>query len=303
MPVPEPRQGEVLIRVAAAGVNFVDVVRAHGAFGTNPQPPFVAGFEAAGEVVAVGEGVTHLRRGALVVCAGPGAFAELMIASAVSAMPVPAGWSPEEALGLVVNWPTALAVLKLGRVAAGETLFMDAAAGATGQAVVVLAKHYGARVIAAAAASKHDVVRALGADRVVDSGSKDFAAAVRELTDGRGADVVMQSAGGPTFMESIAAAKRVTGRVVVTGSSGGSASISNWDLVYKHQVQIIGFNLGALIQNAPQLFGEIMGELGALIAEGVVKPARPKRYALADGRQALLDLENRVTVGKLALIP
>lgn len=303
VPVPRPRPGEVLIRVAAAGVNFVDVSRAHGTFGDNPRPPFVAGFEAAGEVVAIGDGVTELRCGALVVCAGPGAFAEYMAAPARSAMPVPAGWTPEQALGLVVNWPTALAALELGRAAAGETVLVDAAAGATGQAAVVVARRRGATVIAAASTSKHDVVRELGADHVVDSHRRDLAAAVRGLTDGRGADLAIHSAGGAAFMDGVAAVRRVTGRVVVLGLSGGNASISNWDLVYKHPVQIIGFNLGALIQDAPQVFGAVMAELGGLIAAKVVRPARPTRYALAEGRQALVELERRATVGKLALVP
>jgi NADPH:quinone reductase len=302
-PVPMPRRGEMLIRVAAAGVNFVDISRARGTFGDNPQPPFVAGFEAAGEVVAVGEGVGHPVRGAQVACAGPGAFADYMVAPAAAAMPVPTGWTAEQALGLVVNWPTALAALKLGRLTAGETVVIHAAAGATGQAALTLAKRYGARVIATASPSKHDIVRALGADSVVDSRNRDLTAAVLDLTAGRGADVVVESAGGATFTASLAAARRVTGRVVVLGLAGGNATISNWDLVYKHQIQIIGFNLGALIRAAPQIFGEIMGELGALIAAGVVKPARAKTYALADGPQALVDLENRSTVGKLALIP
>jgi NADPH:quinone reductase len=302
-PVPRPGPGEVLIRVAAAGVNFVDVSRARGTFGDNPRPPFVAGFEAAGEVVAVGEGVSELRCGALVACAGPGAFAEYMIAPARSAMPVPAGWTAEQALGLVVNWPAALAGLELGRAAAGETVLVDAAAGATGQAAVVLAKRRGATVIAAASATKHDLVREHGADHVIDSRTRDLAATVRGLTDGRGADLAIHSAGGPAFMEAIAAVRRVTGRVVVIGLSGGNAAISNWDLVYKHPVQVIGFNLGALIQDAPRIFGEVMAELGGLIAAKAVRPARPTRYALADGSQALVDLETRATVGKLALVP
>ncbi|MEJ7604076.1 MAG: zinc-binding dehydrogenase [Kofleriaceae bacterium] len=303
-PVPVPRRGEVLIRVIAAGVNFVDISRARGTFGNNPQPPFVAGFEAAGEVVAVGEGVTNPARGACVIGAGPGAFAEYMVVPAAAAMPVPTGWTAEQALGLVVNWPTALAAIKLGRLAGGdETVLIHAAAGATGQAAVKLAKHHGARVIATASPSKHDSVRAAGADHVVDSRDPQLAAAVLELTGGRGADLVLESAGGATFGASLAATKRVTGRVVVFGLAGGDASISNWDLVYKHQVQIIGFNLGVLIQAAPQIFGEIMGELGALIAAGVVAPARVKAYALVDGPKVLVDLENRETIGKLALIP
>jgi NADPH:quinone reductase len=85
--------------------------------------------------------------------------------------------------------------------------------------------------------------------------------------------------------------------------AGGEAAITNWDLVYKHQVHIIGFNIGVLIQAAPQIFGELMGELSALIAAGVLTPARPTAYDLADGAKALAELEARATVGKLALRP
>ena len=131
-PVPVPGPGEVLIRVAAAGLNFADVSRAYGTFLGGPQPPYLAGFEAAGEVVAAGEAVTGPRSGTRVVGVGYGAFAEYMVLSAAAARPVPAGWTAEQALGLVVNWPTALAALKsLGRIASGETVLVHAAAGAT----------------------------------------------------------------------------------------------------------------------------------------------------------------------------
>jgi NADPH2:quinone reductase len=302
-PVPVPRRNEVLIRVAAAGVNFVDISRAQGTFGGNPQPPFVAGFEAVGEVVAVGEGVERPMRGAHVAGAGPGAFAEYMLVPAMAAMPVPAGWTDPQALGLVVNWPTALAALKLGRMTSDDTVLVHAAAGATGQAVVALAKHRGARVIAAASPSKHASVRAMRADHVLDSRDPKLASAVLELTGGRGADLVIESAGGETFHASLAATRRVTGRLVVIGLAGGDAAIRNWDLVYTHPVQIIGFNLGVLIQAAPQIFGEIMGELGGLIAEGVIVPTRAKTYSLVDGPKALGELERRATIGKLALLP
>jgi NADPH2:quinone reductase len=101
----------------------------------------------------------------------------------------------------------------------------------------------------------------------------------------------------------LAAAKRVTGRVVVYGLAGGEASITNWDLVYKHQVHVIGFNVGVLIHAAPQIFGEVMAELSALMAVGVLAPGRPTAYDLADGSKALAELETRATVGKLALLP
>jgi NADPH:quinone reductase len=303
-PVPNPGQGEVLIRVVAAGVNFADLSRAHGTFLGGPQPPYLAGFEAAGEVVAMGEGVTGPRPGTRVIGVGYGAFAEYMVLPAAAAMPVPAGWTAEQALGLVVNWPTALAALKpLGRIAAGETVLIHAAAGATGQAALIMAKHYGATVIATASPSKHDAVLALGADHVLDSLDGDLCTEVMRLTGGAGADLVLESAGGAIFKASLAAAKPVTGRVVVYGVAGGEAAITNWELVYKHQIHIIGLNLGVLIGAAPQIFGEVMGELSALIAAGVLTPARPTAYGLTDGPKALAALETRVTIGKLALLP
>jgi NADPH2:quinone reductase len=303
-PVPRPGRGEVLVRVAAAGVNFADVSRAYGTFLGGPQPPYLAGFEAAGEVVAVGDSVTVPGPGSQVVGVGYGAFAEYMVLPAGAATPVPPGWTAEQALGLVVNWPTALAALKpLGRVAAGETVLVHAAAGATGQAAVTMAKHYGATVIATASPHKHETVLALGADHVLDSLGGDLAAEVQRLTGGAGADLVLESAGGATFAAGLAAARPGTGRVVVYGVAGGEAPVTNWQLVYEHQVHLIGLNIGVLIQAAPQIFGELMGELSGLVAAGVLAPARPTTYELADGPKALAELESRASVGKLALLP
>ena len=296
--VPVPGPGEVLIRVTAAGVNFADISKSYGVFGGGPTPPYLAGFEAAGEIVAVGGGASEARLGELVVGVGDGAFAEYMVLPA--AVPVPAGWTAQEALGLMVNWPTALAALTtLGRVVAGETVLIHASAGATGQAAVKIAKHYGATVIGTASPGKHEVVLALGADHVLDSRSDALAADVLRLSGG--VDLVVESGG--TLEASLAAAKRVTGRVVVTGLAGGEAAITNWDLVYRHQVHVIGFNLGVLIETAPHLFGELMGELFGLIAAGVLSPGRPTTYDLADGPKALAELEARATIGKLALLP
>ncbi|MEV4134686.1 zinc-binding dehydrogenase [Dactylosporangium sp. NPDC049742] len=242
--------------------------------------------------------MTGLRPGAHVVgvsIAG-GAFAEHMVLPAAAAVPVPPGWQDQEALGLLVNWPTALAALRpLGGLTAGQAVLI--------QAAVAMAKHYGATVIATAAPGKHDVVRALGADHVLDSRGAGLAADVLRLTGGAGADLVLESAGGAALEASLAATKRVTGRVVVYGLAGGEATITNWDLVYRHQVHVVGLNIGVLIQAAPQVFGEVMGELSGLVAAGVLGPAAPTTYDLAEGPKALMDLEGRATVGKLALLP
>jgi NADPH2:quinone reductase len=296
----------VRIRVAAAGVNFLDVSQSRGTAAGGPTPPYMAGIEGAGEVVALGEGVAGMELGAHVIGAGigGGAFAEYMALPAAAAVPVPPGWADEQALGMVVSWPTAVAALKpLGRVEPGQTVLIHAAAGGTGQAAVAIAKHYGATVLAAASPDKHEVARSLGADHVIDSRSADIAAEVLRLTDGAGADLVLESVGGATLEASLAAAKRVTGRVVVFGLAAGEARISNWDLVYKHQVQVVGLNIGILIQAAPQIFGEVMTELFGLVAAGVLGPGRPAVLDLSEGPKALAELEARATVGKLALAP
>ena len=302
--VPVAGTGEVLVRVSAAGVNFADVMQTRGTYDGGPRPPYIAGFEAAGEVVAIGDGVTTVSVGTRVIGTGYGAFAEYMIMQADSVAPVPAGWKDEESLGLVLNWATALAALRpLGRLSAGETVLVHAAAGAVGQAAVRMAKYYGATVIATASAAKHDVVRRLGADHVLDYRTAELISEVRRLTDDRGVDVVLESVGGETFRQSVAVAKRVTGKVIVYGAAGGEATISNWELNFKHPVHLIGLHIGTLIQQAPEMFADLMDELNTLIAAGVYLPGQPTIYDLADGPKALAELEARATVGKIALKP
>jgi NADPH2:quinone reductase len=305
-PVPSPGPGEVLVRVTAAGVNYVDIMQAYGTFAGGPRPPYLAGIEAAGEVAAVGEGVTDLQPGVHVigVAIAGGAFAEYTVLPAAGAVPIPEGWSDEQALGLVVSWPTALAALRpLGDVKPGETVLIHAAAGATGQVAVKLAKHYGATVIAAASAAKHGILESLGADHILDSRSADLAAEALRLTGGAGVDLVLEGVGGATLDSSLAATKRVTGRVVVYGQAAGEAAITTWELIYKHQVHVIGLNIGILVQTAPHIFGQVMGELSGLLAAGVIGPAEPTSSVLADGPKVLADLEARATAGKLAIVP
>ncbi|HWD82011.1 MAG TPA: zinc-binding dehydrogenase [Kribbella sp.] len=296
--------GDVLGRVGVAGVNFADVMQARGTYEGGPAVPYLAGFEAVGEVVAVGDGVAASRVGARVVGTGAGAFAEFVVMRADEVVPVPAGWTDEEALGLVLNWATALVSLRgLGQVERGDFVLIQAAAGGVGQAAVRIAKYYGATVIGTASAAKHEAVRRVGADHVIDYRREDFTEEVLRLTGGRGVDVVLESVGGEMFRRSVEVARRVTGKVVVIGAAAGEAVVSNLELNFTHPVQVIGQHLPTTMREAPELFAETMTELGRLIAAGVYPPGQPTVYDLADGPKVLAELEAGVTVGKLALKP
>ncbi|MFC0596789.1 NADPH:quinone oxidoreductase family protein [Streptomyces palmae] len=302
-PRPAPGPGEYLIRVGAAGVNFADVMQTHGTYGGGPRAPYVAGFEAAGEIVGIGPDVeSPLPLGTHVIGVGPGAFAQYMTMPTAGVLPVPSGWSDAEALGLVLNWATALAALKpLGDIKAGEVVLVQAAAGGVGQAAVRLARHYGARVIATASPAKHATVKALGADEVLDSRRPDLAAEITRLTGG--VDLVLESVGKATFETSLAVAKPFTGRVVVFGAASGDATVTTHDLVFTHHAQIRGLHIGALATAAPSLYRSLLAELEALIAQGVYPPGTPRVHPLADGPEVLRHLEAGRTHGKHALDP
>lgn len=300
---PTPGPGDYLVRVTVAGVNFADVLQTRGTYGGGPRPPYVAGFEAAGEIVDVGPDVeSPLPLGTHVVGAGPGAFARYMTMPAAGALAVPSGWSDAGSLGLVLNWATALAALKpLGGLAAGEVVLVHAAAGGVGQAAVRLAHHFGARVIATASPGKHGVVRALGVVDVLDGRRPDLAAEITRRTGG--VDLVLESVGRATFGTSLSVAKPFTGRVVVFGAASGDASLTTHDLVFTHQVQVKGLHIGALATAAPSVHRSLLVELETLIAHGVYPPGTPEVHPLADGPNVLRQLEAGRTLGKHALDP
>lgn len=300
---PVPGRGEYLVRVGAAGVNFADVMQSYGRYGGGPKPPYAAGFEAAGEIVRIGpEADNALPIGSHVIGAGPGAFAQYVVMQAAEALPVPSGWTDAEAIGLVLNWATALAALRpLGELKRGETVLIHAAAGGVGQAAVRLARHYGTRVIATASPAKHDTVRALGVDEVLDSARSDLASEVSRLTGG--VDLVLESVGKATFGASLSVAKPITGRVVVFGASSGDAVLTTHDLVFTNPVQVKGLHIGALAAAAPSLYRSLITELQELVAQGIYPPGRPQLHALADGPAVLTELAAGRTHGKHAIDP
>jgi NADPH:quinone reductase-like Zn-dependent oxidoreductase len=156
-------------------------------------------------------------------------------------------------------------------------------------------------VIATAAPAKHNAVRALGADLVLDSTDPDLAAELLALA--RGVDLVLESVGRTTFTASLAATKPITGRVIVFGASSGEAALSTHNLVFTHPVQVKGLHIGVLADTAPAVYRSLLTELQELVAQGVYPPGRPQLHPLADGPAVLRDVEARRTSGKQALDP
>lgn len=299
-PVPTPGDGQVLIKVGAAAINFADTMQSRGRYPGGPQAPYLAGYEAAGEVVSVGAGVSY-QPGDAVIGFGRGAFSDYMISAAPMTRPLPKGWSAAKGAALWTSWYTAAGALHhLGRVQKGETVLIHAAAGGVGQAAVRLAKHLGARVIAtASSAEKLELAKARGADVLVNYAEEDFVQAVKAATEGRGADLVLEMVGGETFRRNFEAVVP-QGRIVVYGlASGERASIDNHELVFEHPVTLMGLNMG----KRPEFFAPLFGMIEQWIAEGVIDPDEPTPHRLEELPAVLEALEQRRTSGKQVFVP
>ena len=305
-PLPEAGPGEALIRVKAAGINFADTMQASGTYVNGPQPPYIAGLEACGEIVAINDDRSPFNVDDQVIVVGkPGAFAEYYTVPTAGIFRLPDGWSDAQGAAFFVDWVTAYACLKInGQIESGQTVLIHAAAGGLGQAAVILAKHWGATVFATASTrEKLEIARRLGADELINYGTQDFAAVAREKTGGRGVDLVLEMVGGEAFRKGLSAIVPY-GRMVVYGAaSGQTASLTNFEIIFDYTVSIIGQELGKLIVQRPDLIGPAIEDLNTLIASGVIVPEEPRTFDLADAGRAMSELASRNTTGKLVLIP
>lgn len=306
-PTPTPGRGEVLVRVGAAGVNFADVMMTRGLYVGGPKPPYTPGLEIAGEIVALGEGAEAAGRsiGERVMATCAAAFAEYAVVHAAAAAPVPAGWSDAQAAAFIVPWYTAHGCLRtVGHLRAGDTVLVHAAAGGVGQAAIRIAKHFGATVIGTVGSpEKAALIRELGADHAIDYVRQDFVAEVLRLTEGRGADLVLEMIGGETFDKNLDATRKY-GRIVVFGAaSAQAATVSNIDLIFRRPVAVIGYHIVQLIGDRPDLFGPEIAEIQELIAAGVMVPSEPSAWPLDRAGEALAAMEARQTTGKLVIVP
>jgi NADPH2:quinone reductase len=305
VPEPEVRPGTVSIEVHAAGCNFFDILMIQGKYQVKPPFPFIPGAEIGGIVRAVGEGVEEFAVGDPVFASnGLGGFAEVALSPASSTYPLPGGMSYAEGAALPIVYPTSYAgLVDRGNLQPGEDLLVHAAAGGVGLAAVQIGKALGARVIATAGgAEKLEIARRNGADEVIDYNEEDFVPRVKELTDGKGADVIYDSVGGDVFDRSLKCIAW-NGRLVVIGFASGRIPEVKVNRILLKNIAVTGLHWGAHAVNDPARMGETFDALFALYAEGKIKPVIYKTYGLDDVSVALDALASRKTYGKVIIAP
>ncbi len=299
LPSPEPSRGEVKIRLVARGVSFTDVLRIAGKYHVKTDPPFIPGGEAAGEVIAIGSDVEDLAIGDNVLCNG--GFAEETVQSAASTNKLPSGVDLKMAAAFRSNYMTAYYALQRARLKPGETLLVHGAAGGVGLATVDVGKLMGAKVIATARSHQRlDICSQLGADHVVDY-TDGFRDAVKELTGGRGADVIFDPVGGDVFDESVRSIAPF-GRILVVGFTSGRPALAKTNHLLVKDAEVIGFTIGALYKLDPSWAERNLGVLISWLAAGRIRPYYSHVLPLDDAAKALQLIIDREVIGKAILV-
>jgi NADPH:quinone reductase len=304
--VPDPVVGpdDVLIRVAAVSIEGGDTLNRLG--GDMARVPHIVGYQCAGTVIAIGPSVTHFAIGDSVVTVGlDGSHAELRAAGEPFCWPVPPGLSLEEAACVPVPFGTADDCLfEFGRLQAGETVLIHAGASGVGIAAIQLAKRAGARVLATASSdSRLERLGALGLDHGINYVKDDFVDAVRLVTDGRGADVIVDSIGGPTLQKSLHSLA-YRGRCITFGDAGREDAGAKLDIsmMRANTQTLVGYFLGGELFMGTRAHAMI-GSLLADVAAGQLKVVIDRRFALADAAEAHAYIEGRNAFGRVLLIP
>ena len=305
VPDPVPGPGQVLVRVLGAAANFPDVLMCRGGYQVRPPLPFTPGVELCGEVVAAGPGVTGIAPGdRLIGGAIGGAFAELTLMNAASALPAPHGLDDAEAGAFFITYQTGwFGLHRRARLAAGETLLVHAAAGGVGSGAVQLGKAAGARVIGVAGGEqKAEVARALGADVVIDRNTQDFVEVVKEVTEGRGADVVYDPVGGDTYARSTKCIA-FEGRILIIGFAGGQIQSAALNHALVKNYSIVGLHWGLYQSKNPQLIKDCHAQLTKMVADGAIRPLVSERLGLDEVPAGVQRLADGGTVGRVVFVP
>jgi len=304
-PVAPPGPGEVLIRVAAAGVNRPDVLQRQGLYPPPPGASDIPGLEVAGEVVAAGDGAGWRVGDRVCALVAGGGYAEYCLAPGPQCLPVPAGLTLVEAAGIPETFFTVWTnVFERGRLAPGETLLVHGGSSGIGTAAIPLARALGARVLATAgSAEKCAACAALGAERAINYRELDFVAAVKEATGGRGVDVVLDMVGGdyiPRNLECLA----VEGRLVLIALPRGAKAEVSFAPVLFRRLTITGSSLRPrTVEQKGAIARALRERVWPLLESGRVRPVIHSRFPLAEAAAAHRLMESGAHIGKIVLEP
>jgi len=304
IPTPDPGPGEVRVKVRAAAVNFPDLMQTRGEHQHKPTLPFIGGMEMAGEVDAIGEGVTAFKPGDEVCAGGRGVFAEYVVFPAGQLQKKPKRLSFAQAAGYPVAYLTAYVALKrCADAQPGEWVLVHGAAGGVGLAAVDYAKVLGCKVIAASASDEKLAViqREYDVDAVVNV-TGGFRERVKELTGGKGADVIYDPVGGDVFDESIRCIA-FGGRILSIGFTSGRLPTLPVNIALIKGFSVMGVRAGEYGRQFPEKGRENNAAIWKLAEDGLVKPRVDKEYALDDWREAYETLAQRKVVGKTIIRP
>lgn len=310
-----PGPGQVRIRIAAAGLNFADLLVSAGKYQVKHQPPFIPGFELAGTVEAVGAGVDRVKPGDSVIAIPEcGGFAEAIVMEAEAVYAAPKGLDAAACAGFPIAYGTSyLALVEAARLQAGEILLVHGAAGGVGLTAVEIGKALGAKIIATAGgAEKCAIATAHGADRVIDYKSEDIRERVKalaaELSGGAkgggaksGVDVVYDPVGGDVFDASLRCVNW-NAHILVVGFAGGDVPQIPANILLVKNVAALGFYFGSWRKHRPDLVAKAFAALDRLCQAGKLKPHVSHRLDLADFRAALELIQSRKSTGKVVLM-
>jgi NADPH2:quinone reductase len=300
---PPPEPGELQVRIEARGVQYVDVLMLAGKYQFRPEPPFIPGNEGAGQVVAVGSGVTGFKPGDRVMSRQRlGAFAALGNCKAEDCDLIPAALNLDEAAVFRNAYHTAYhALLQRGRLKAGEWVLIHGAAGGIGLPAVQLANLFGARVIATASTDeKRAVCLEEGADHAIDY-RNGFRDRVMDLTGGRGVDIIYDPVNGPTFEESLRCLAW-GGRILILGFLGGAPAPARTNYLLIKGIEAIGVRIGGLTESHPEVAAANVKTLVELAGQAKLKPRIWRRLPLERAGEAVQALIDREVVGKAVLV-
>lgn len=305
MPDPKAKKGQVVVDINAVGVNFPDGLLVQGLYQMKPDFPFIPGSEVAGVISEVGEGVTHLKAGMRVIALCMlGGYAEKVACPATHVLPIPDEIPDDEAAALVTAHATAHHALKQrAQIKPGETLLVTGAAGGTGLAAVQIGKEMGATVIAVCSTQeKLDMAKANGADILINYTDTDLKTAIKEVTKGKGVDVVYECVGGDTF-HACSRSMAWNGRLLVVGFAGGTIPEFPVNLSLVKGYSVVGVFWGSFTQHQPQDFAANMKELLTWYVQGKVKVVVDEVVPLKDAKDGLNKVMNREVKGKVSLKP